>query len=311
MNRGGRFSAPADGPGILSDGTAAVDLLQCPALAPSGNPEIDPDVRSAAMRLLAERHEGLTPRAMAGFLAAAFGRRRGWGRAAVSALVAAGALAYREQHGHTIIEPSFGRPVRLSPRVIVAPPGIPCSPGGSAVVVRLAHGAAFGTGQHPTTRLSVRGIDAALGEKALVTPGAESAMLDVGTGSGILVAAALLLGIGRGVGVDIDPCAVDEARRNAALNRLSERLIIGGMAIEEIDGPFTLITANLRFPTLRRILPAMLRLSAPRAAWVVSGIRTGEVRPLREAYAASGLACRWQAAEKDWAALVFAAAPPG
>lgn len=262
-------------------------------------------IREAALRILAERTEGVTPLALAGLLAAAYGRSRRWARSAVHSLVAAGELAYREQHGHTILEPSFDRPVRLSPRVVVAPPQAACAPRPGEVVVRLAHGASFGTGQHPTTRLSVQGIDAAFGGLAATDRGADSAVLDVGTGSGILAITALMLGIGRGVAVDIDPCAVAEARGNAALNGLSGRLLIGAMPVEEICGEFALITANLRFPTLRRILPEMLRRSAPRAAWVVSGIRGGEARPLREQYEALGLSCRWQAEEKDWAALVF------
>ncbi|WP_373497781.1 50S ribosomal protein L11 methyltransferase [Desulfococcus sp.] len=273
---------------------------------PSNNPsDIQSDIGAAALRILEDRVDGVTPRVLAGLLAAAFGRSRRWARSAVGRLVAAGELAYREQHGHTIIEPSFDRPVRLSPHVVVKPAGTAYTPRAGDVVVRLAHGASFGTGQHPTTRLSVRGIDMALTELGLIEGMPDAAALDVGTGSGILAIAALMLGIRRGVGVDIDPCAVDEAKRNAALNGLSERLSIGAVPIGEIRGTFALITANLRFPTLRRILTEMLRLSAPRAAWVVSGIRSGEVRPLREEYAACGLECRWQAEEKDWAALAF------
>ena len=266
-------------------------------------------VKAAALRILEARVDGVTPRALAGLLSAAFGRSRRWARSAVAGLVAGGELAYREQHGHTIIEPSFDRPVRFSPHVVVRPPGTAFAPAAGEVVVRLAHGASFGTGQHPTTRLSVRGIDMALTELGLVAGMAAAAVLDVGTGSGILAVAAMLLGVGRGVGVDIDPCAVDEARRNAALNGLSDRLSVGAMSIGEIDGPFALITANLRFPTLRQIFPEMLRLSAPRAAWVISGIRPEEIRPLREHYAAAGVACLWEAVEKDWAALVFAVIP--
>ncbi|MEN8780689.1 MAG: 50S ribosomal protein L11 methyltransferase [Desulfobacterales bacterium] len=46
-----------------------------------------------------------------------------------------------------------------------------------------------------------------------------SALLDIGTGSGILAIAALQLGITRAVGIDTDPCARAEANRK----RRSER----------------------------------------------------------------------------------------
>ncbi len=223
--------------------------------------------------------------------------------------MAGGVLAYREQHGHTVIERSYDRPVRFSPRVVVMPPDAACTPAAGDVVVRLAHGAAFGTGRHPTTRLSVRAIDAALTDMDLQRGMTDTAVLDVGTGSGILAVTAMLLGVCRGVGLDIDPCAVDEARRNAALNGLSARLSIGSAPIEDVQGPFSMITANLRLPTLRRIFPEMLRLSRPGAAWIVSGIRPEEIRPLKAQYAGAGRRCLWEAVEKDWAALVLAPIP--
>jgi len=249
--------------------------------------------------------DGMTPQVFAGLMAEAFGKSRHWARSILGVLVAEGELAYREQHGHTIIEPSFDRPVRFSSHVVVAPPGKAYVSGPDEIVIRLAPGASFGTGQHPTTRLSVRGIDAALTTLRLVDLAADSAVLDVGTGSGILAIAALMLGIRRGVGVDIDPCAVGEARRNAVLNSLSERLFVGAVPVEEIRGVFALVVANLRYPTLRRILPEMFRLSPVHAAWVVSGIRTEEIRPFRDFCVAQGVICRWVAVEKDWAALVF------
>ena len=264
------------------------------------------DIRTAALQLLDERVEGVPPQDLVGRMAALFGRSRRWAKSAIGELVAQGDLGYREQHGHTIIESSFDRPVRFSPHVVVKPPDTAYRPGPGEVVVRLAHGASFGTGRHPTTRLSVRGIDAAMTELGLLGNMAGAAALDVGTGSGILLIAAMSLGIERGVGIDIDPCAVDEARRNGALNGLSTRLDISRRGIGEIRGDFALITANLRYPTLNQIFPEMLRLSGPRTTWVVSGIRPGEIPPLRECYAEAGRVCLWRDVEKDWAALVFA-----
>ncbi len=56
-----------------------------------------------------------------------------------------------------------------------------------------------GTGQHPCTRLCLEAME------QIVRPG--DAVLDVGTGSGILSIAAKLLGAGRVVACDIDPDA--------------------------------------------------------------------------------------------------------
>lgn len=81
---------------------------------------------------------------------------------------------------------------------------------GPTVVLPIEPGCAFGTGEHPTTRL-VLGF--------LQTPAAAIAgarVLDYGCGSGVLALAAAALGAASVVGVDIDPDAVAVAVANAA-----------------------------------------------------------------------------------------------
>ena len=69
-------------------------------------------------------------------------------------------------------------------------------------------GMAFGTGAHETTQLCIVALE------RHVRPGA--AVLDVGTGSGILSIAARMLGAARVVACDNDPEAVQVARTHAA-----------------------------------------------------------------------------------------------
>ncbi len=100
----------------------------------------------------------------------------------------------------------FFHAVRPGERVWVVPAWEePPDPG--ALIVRIDPGLAFGTGTHATTALMI-----ALLEK-VVQPGQR--WLDVGTGSGILALAAWRLAA-RVTAVDIDPIAVEVARRNVA-----------------------------------------------------------------------------------------------
>lgn len=69
-------------------------------------------------------------------------------------------------------------------------------------------GMAFGTGAHETTQLCMEALE------RHVRPGA--AVLDIGTGSGILSIAARMLGAGRVVACDNDPEAVAVARAHTA-----------------------------------------------------------------------------------------------
>ncbi|CAM6088857.1 unnamed protein product [Calypogeia fissa] len=87
-------------------------------------------------------------------------------------------------------------------------------PNPAAANVILDPGLAFGTGEHPTTRLCLQFL-------SQVVRGGER-VLDYGTGSGILSIAALKIGASRAVGVDVDPMAISSASYNASLNMIED-----------------------------------------------------------------------------------------
>jgi ribosomal protein L11 methyltransferase len=99
----------------------------------------------------------------------------------------------------------FHRPVRAGP-LWLGPPWLPAPR--DAVAVVIDPGRAFGTGAHPTTRLC---LELLLG----LEPGE---LLDVGCGSGVLAIAAARLGFSPVRAIDVDPAAIEAARRNAARN---------------------------------------------------------------------------------------------
>ena len=86
----------------------------------------------------------------------------------------------------------------------------------SVISVVLEPGLAFGTGEHPTTRLCLGWLRKNNVEDEYV--------MDFGTGSGVLAIGALLMGASRAVGVDIDPVSVKSARTNAALNGIEDKV---------------------------------------------------------------------------------------
>ena len=75
--------------------------------------------------------------------------------------------------------------------------------------------AAFGTGEHATTAMSLRFLEH-------LTRGWEDgwSLADLGTGSGILALAAKRFGAGHVIGIDIDPRAIAIAEANARLNKI-------------------------------------------------------------------------------------------
>ncbi|MFC1488728.1 50S ribosomal protein L11 methyltransferase [Thermodesulfobacteriota bacterium] len=226
-------------------------------------------------------------------------------KVAMKNLVADGELSYTYQFGCSFLEKSFNKPTRVSKRVVLKPPGVFYKPKSDDVVVELQQGASFGSGEHPTTRLSIRGIEKALSKIEIFRENSDTRVLDIGTGSGVLAIVAVALGAGEAVGIDIDPCAIAEAKENVKINNLENRIEIYNRDLENIDQRFSLITANLRYPTLKRLCSVMAERLAEGGSAVVSGVKTEEVSDLLSVFTRRNFRCIWEATEKDWTGLVF------
>lgn len=226
-------------------------------------------------------------------------------RSLIKGLVTENFLTYTNHYGRTFIEKSFNKPVRISKHVILKPPGFYYKPKADDVVIEMWQGVSFGNGQHPTTRLAIRGIEYALNETNSLKAKDKTSVLDIGTGSGVLGITALLLGIKNAVGVDIDPCSIKEARDNAKINKLEDKFVIKNMSLEDLNTKFTLITANLRYPTLMNIYNRLVKMTEPGGAVVLSGIKSDEAISVVDLYTEKYFECKWEEFEKGWAGLVF------
>ena len=153
--------------------------------------------------------------------------------------------------------------------------------------------------------MAIQGIETVLLNKHGDIHVDDGCALDIGTGSGILAIAAVLMGIKHAVGIDIDPCARVEAQKNIQLNGLEHRIKILDTRVEDIKETYSLIMANLRFPTLNQLCPHMSGITRKKGAVVVSGIKSEEIDDLLDTFVQNGFQCTWKANEKGWAGLVF------
>lgn len=220
-------------------------------------------------------------------------------------LIAQGRLAYSDNHGRTVIEKSFLKPVRISAHVMLKPPAVNFSAQKEDVLLEMAQGAAFGDGRHPSTRVAVRALEHVLKNTLFLQYRTSSKLLDIGTGSGILAIAALHLGITTAVGIDIDPAARYEAAQNAQANGVETRFEILDAPLEGIRDRFDMIAANLRYPTLIRISSTISDLLKPSGAVVLSGIKIEESGEVTAAYTSRRFTYDWHVTENDWRSLVF------
>jgi ribosomal protein L11 methyltransferase len=167
--------------------------------------------------------------------------------------------------------------------------------------LRLIDTPAFGTGLHPTTALCLEALAETV-ENA--TP---DAVLDVGTGSGVLALAALKLGIPRAVALDIDEDARQTAAENARINGLSTRLQLIRGGPETLTGTWPLVLANISAGALIELAPALVRRVGPRGQLVLSGIPQSVEGDVAEAYRHLGMRRLRVNTRGGWIVLVLGA----
>lgn len=269
---------------------------------------MDTDIKTIVMECLTSSDRKLTQPDLLRLLSKTAKIEREKIRQAIRSLLSENRLVYTYEMGRSFLTPSFGRPVRVGGGVVLAPPGIACKLEREEVLIRIAPGAAFGIGDHPTTRLALRLTAWAVREKGLIPKPEAARGLDIGTGSGVLAIGAARMGVGEILGLDTDPCARSEAAGNIRLNGLADRVRIVDADIDGLTGPFGLILANLRYPTLARLAGRMRRLAAPDAVLIFSGLREDEAHDFLETYGEGGFRPVRQMSEKGWVGLALVGA---
>lgn len=105
-------------------------------------------------------------------------------------------------------------------------------------IIYLDPGMAFGTGTHPTTKLSIRALERYIQNSDVV--------IDVGCGSGVLSIASCLLGANKVYAFDIDEVAVKSTRLNRQLNGLDDQINVSqNNLLKEIQLNANIIVSNI------------------------------------------------------------------
>ena len=189
-------------------------------------------------------------------------------------------------------------------RLVVHPSWEPADDAG-ALAIALDPGQAFGTGQHPTTRLCLAAIE------RQCAPG--DTVLDLGTGSGVLALAAARLGASRVDALDTDPDAVEAARENVRRNGLEDRVQVARGSLHPEHGAadvYDFVAANISSGVVCELLPAMARALCPGGRVVLSGFMADRAQEVVAAARGAGLAGVAVEHDDEWCAVVARKASP-
>ena len=178
---------------------------------------------------------------------------------------------------------------------------VPAHGAAESGALRLIDGAAFGTGLHPTTALCLEALQDSIPN---IRP---HALLDVGTGSGILALAGLMMGVPRALGIDIDDEALRVAAENARINALEARLELACGGPDIVPGMWPLVVANVLAAPLIQMAPALVRRVGRNGHLLLSGIPTSVEPDVDRVYKRAGMRRVCKRSRAGWVALEFQA----
>ena len=186
--------------------------------------------------------------------------------------------------------------MRIGRRIIIKPTWEDYQASAGDIIVEMDPGMAFGTGTHETTKMCVEALETYM-------QGGE-AVVDVGTGSGILGITAAKLGAREVLAVDLDPVAVDSARINLAYNHLSNMTVKQGNLLDVVSEPADVVIANIIADVIIILLGDIKRILLPGGLFIASGIIDLRLEDVLAALEKAGMEVLEVKRENDWCCTV-------
>ncbi|OEU63892.1 MAG: ribosomal protein L11 methyltransferase [Desulfuromonadales bacterium C00003094] len=188
---------------------------------------------------------------------------------------------------------------RIGRRLVIKPTWEDFTAEAADAVVTLDPGMAFGTGTHDTTRLCLEALAQLFDQEP------RQRVLDVGTGSGILAIAAAALGAQQVVACDIEPQSCLVATENARLNGVDSKVQITGQPLDDLEGNFQLVLANILAEENIRLAPQLVSRLAPGGSLVLSGILVEKEQLVIDALRAFALSGPQIDRTAEWSCLIY------
>ena len=175
-------------------------------------------------------------------------------------------------------------PRRVGKRILITPTWSNTSQNETDVLIQLDPGMAFGTGHHPTTRLSLELLEHSIEPHYHVA--------DIGTGSGILSIAAVKLGAQQVDAIELDPTAIPVAAANFEINGITSQIGLSqGDGLKSVEGKYHLIIGNILTKVILPIIPDCApRLHHPGMV-IFSGILDTELAQVESVLEANQFRC--------------------
>lgn len=194
------------------------------------------------------------------------------------------------------------KPLRVGRHFVICPTWEAYDPQPPDRVLHIDPGMAFGTGHHETTRLCLEWLEEFSGTDRLNERGA---VLDVGTGSGILAVGAALMGHPVVYGLDNDPEAIEVARESVRINGVGGQVTLVSGTTADVSEAFDIVMANIQSGPLIQMATELARCTRDHGRLVLSGILLEQMDDVKRAYADCGMTFSESRVAGEWGLLVF------
>lgn len=175
-------------------------------------------------------------------------------------------------------------PRRVGRGILIAPTWSDVPDDKTEILIQLDPGLAFGTGYHPTTRLTLELLE------RTVEP--HYSIADIGTGSGILTIAAIKLGAKQVDAIEIDSTAIPVAAANFQANGVASQVCLSqGDGLKGIENRYHLIIGNILTKAILPMIPFCAQRLYPEGIVIFSGILETEFAQVQSVLAANQFQC--------------------
>lgn len=158
----------------------------------------------------------------------------------------------------------YFNPTKIGSKLVVKPTWRQYFCKSNEIILELDPGMAFGTGGHPTTAMCIEMIELFLNKG--------DRLLDVGSGSGILMIAASKLGAGYVMGIDNDEPALHIAKKNLLQNQITPFDLTKSNLVGAVKGKFDMVVANILSKVVIQLLDDIKNVLYKKGIFICSGI---------------------------------------
>lgn len=192
----------------------------------------------------------------------------------------------------------YYEPARITSDLTIVPSWTDYEATAGEKIIKLDPGMAFGTGTHPTTKMSLFAL-------SQVLRGGET-VIDVGTGSGVLSIASSLLGAKEIFAYDLDDVAVRVAQENIDMNPGMENIhVAAGDLLKGVTQEADVIVANILADILIHLTDDAYRLVKDEGYLIMSGIIAEKLDTVLEAAYSAGFFLETHMIQGEWNCVVF------